>query len=249
MDQACLRSWRGRSVSRGARLEAWAWGDRSGNTGRSFLLPVAPIVPVVLLHTVQIKSKTPPQQRPPTQTRTVSKEVFLISDMHFGHSAMYERPFRLPDGSRLRPFSSAEEADEIMVERWNKTVRSQDKVYVLGDIAIPQSGLQTLSGLNGDKVLIAGNHDWPFERKLGTYFRSVRAYWKLDSYTLSHVPIHPSSLRGFDCNIHGHLHAGRVLTDDLSIDPRYFCVCVEHTDYAPMHWEQVKHKIKKQQNA
>ena len=179
----------------------------------------------------------------------MGKEVFLISDMHFGHSAMYERPFRRPDGTPVRPFSSAEEADEFMVDKWNATVKQHDKIYVLGDIAIPQSGLQTLSRLNGDKVLIAGNHDWPFEKKLGDYFRSVRAYWKLDNYVLSHVPVHPNSLRGFACNVHGHLHAGRVLKENGAIDERYFCVCVEHTSYAPISWEEVKRKIKEQQAA
>jgi calcineurin-like phosphoesterase family protein len=177
----------------------------------------------------------------------MSKEVFLISDMHFGHSKMYEMPFRRPDGTPLRPFSSAEEADEIMVERWNATVGRHDKIYVLGDIAIPMGGLQTLERLNGDKVLIAGNHDWPFEKKLGNYFRSIRAYWKLGNYALSHIPIHHDSLRNFDCNIHGHLHAGRVLLKDGEIDPRYFCVCVEHTNYAPINWQEVKDKIKEQQ--
>jgi calcineurin-like phosphoesterase family protein len=44
------------------------------------------------------------------------------------------------------PFASAEEADEEMISRWNATVRPHDKVYVLGDIAIPMSGLQALKG-------------------------------------------------------------------------------------------------------
>jgi calcineurin-like phosphoesterase family protein len=178
----------------------------------------------------------------------MSKEVFLISDLHFGHSAMYERPFLRPDGTPVRPFASAEEADEEMIFRWNSTVRPCDKVYVLGDIAIPMGGLKAFERLNGDKVLIAGNHDWPFEKKLGQYFRSVRAYWKLDNFALSHVPIHPDSLGRFDGNIHGHLHAGRVLLSDGSIDPRYFCVCVEHTEYRPLAWEEVKRRFYAQQN-
>lgn len=175
----------------------------------------------------------------------MSKNVFLISDTHFGHKAMYERPFLRPDGTPLRPWSSAEEADEAMIERWNAVVGPSDKIYVLGDIAIPMSGLKALEYLNGDKVLIQGNHDWPFEKKLGLYFRSIRAYWKLDNYTLSHVPIHPDSLRNFDGNIHGHLHSGRVM-DCGKVDPRYFCVCVEHTNYAPIAWEEVKLRFQQQ---
>ena len=178
----------------------------------------------------------------------MAKEVFLISDMHFGHSVMYERPFVRPDGAPMRPFTSAEEADEEMICRWNFVVRPCDKVYVLGDIAIPMSGLKAFERLNGDKVLIAGNHDWPFEKKLGQYFRSVRAYWRLDNFALSHVPIHPDSLCRFTGNIHGHLHASRVLLPDGSIDPRYLCVCVEHTDYTPIAWSEVKRRFYAQQN-
>jgi calcineurin-like phosphoesterase family protein len=176
-----------------------------------------------------------------------SKQVFLIADMHFGHSKMYDLPFRDKHGHPVRPFQSATEADEAMIERWNAVVRPFDKVYTLGDIAIPMGGLDSVSRLNGDKVLVAGNHDWPFEKKLGLYFRSVRAYWKLDNFVLSHVPIHPSSLRNFDGNIHGHLHSGRVELDDGSIDPRYLCVCVEHINYQPIHWEEVKYRFRKQQ--
>jgi len=170
----------------------------------------------------------------------MGKEVFLIADTHFGHSKMYQLPFRDAQGNPVRPWSSAEEADEAMVERWNSTVKPTDKIYHLGDTAIPMKGIETMGRLNGDKVLIAGNHDWPFEKKLGLYFRSVRAYWKLDNFVLSHVPIHPGSLRGFDGNIHGHLHSGNVLREDGSIDPRYLCICVEHTDYTPITWEEVK---------
>lgn len=175
----------------------------------------------------------------------MGKNIFLVSDTHFGHSAMYERPFLRPDGTPLRPWSSTKEADEAMIERWNAIVKPTDKVYHLGDVAMPRIGLEVLDRLNGDKVLVAGNHDWPWEKKLGNYFRSVRAYWKLDNYTLSHVPIHPDSLRNFDGNIHGHLHWGRVM-DLGQIDPRYFCVCVEHTNYAPIAWEEVKLRLRQQ---
>jgi hypothetical protein len=175
----------------------------------------------------------------------MSKNVFLVSDTHFGHKAMYERPFLRADGTPLRPWRSADEADEEMIRRWNAVVKPTDKVYHLGDVAMPRVGLDVLYRLNGDKVLIAGNHDWPWEKHLGKHFRSVRAYWKLDNFTLSHVPIHPDSLRNFDGNIHGHLHWGRVM-DLGQIDPRYFCVCVEHTNYTPIAWEEIKQRFSAQ---
>ena len=177
----------------------------------------------------------------------MGKQVFLTSDLHFGHSKMYELPFRDLNGNPIRPWKSAKEADEALVERWNETVETHDKVYVLGDVAIPMKGLEAFARLNGDKVLIAGNHDWPFEKRLGQYFRSVRAYWKLDNFILSHVPIHPDSLRNFTGNWHGHLHSGRVLLPSGQVDPRYLCLCVEHTDFRPIAFEDALARFQSQQ--
>lgn len=198
----------------------------------------------VLAHVMQIAWYTGFDSQ---QRLSMAKLVFLVSDLHFGHAKMYSLPFRKEDGTPVRPFANAEEADEEMISRWNSIVRPSDKVYVLGDIAIPMSGIQAFERLNGDKVLIAGNHDWPFEKKLGQYFRSVRAYWKLDNFVLSHVPIHPDSIRSFDGNIHGHLHSGRVTLHNGAIDPRYLCVCVEHTDYQPIEWTEVVRRFRDQQ--
>jgi calcineurin-like phosphoesterase family protein len=147
---------------------------------------------------------------------------------------MYEMAFVRADGTPLRPWTSSERADEVMVERWNKVVRPCDKVYHLGDVAIPRSGLQVLDRLNGDKVLIGGNHDSKYDKDLPKYFRAVRAHWKLGDLALSHVPIHPDSLGKFRCNVHGHLHYQQVLLPDGRIDPRYFNVSVERIDYTPI---------------
>lgn len=147
---------------------------------------------------------------------------------------MYEEPFLRADGTPLRPWSSSEEADEAMVERWNSVVRPCDKVYHLGDIAIPRSGLRVLDRLNGDKVLIGGNHDAKYDKDLPKYFRAIRAHWKLDHLALSHVPIHPDSLGKFICNVHGHLHYQQVLLPDGGLDRRYFNVSVERIEYTPI---------------
>jgi len=66
---------------------------------------------------------------------------------------------------------------------------------------------------------------------------------------LSHIPVHPESLGRFGVNIHGHLHANRVMRDlavcgrDNVIDTRYHCVCVEQTDFAPILFEDVVKRI------
>lgn len=52
---------------------------------------------------------------------------FVISDTHFGHTNAWEK-FKREDGSPLRPFTSTEEMNETMVERWNAKVGPNDVV-------------------------------------------------------------------------------------------------------------------------
>lgn len=181
--------------------------------------------------------------------------TFLVSDTHFGHAGVCR--FTHPDDPevKLRPWSDPDEMDEEMVRRWNETVRPSDKVYHLGDVVINRKALRTLHRLNGDKVLIRGNHDIFRDEEYRTYFRELRAYHVLNGMILSHIPVHEASLGRFGVNIHGHLHASRVKrargvdartgsvlygTDN---DTRYHCVCVEQTDFRPILLEDVYKRI------
>jgi calcineurin-like phosphoesterase family protein len=171
--------------------------------------------------------------------------VFLCSDHHFGHEKTCT-VFKRADGSPLRPFTNAEEMDEEMVRRHNERVRPNDKCYFLGDVVISRKHLATLNRLNGDKVLIRGNHDIFKLEDYTKYFRDIRGYHVMDGMILSHIPVHSESLARFGTNIHGHLHANRVMTEvfgEYQIDTRYHCVCVEQTDFAPILFEDVKRKI------
>lgn len=169
--------------------------------------------------------------------------IFVIADTHFGHEKTCTE-FKRSDGSPLRPFSSVKEMDEYMIEQWNATVRAKDKVYHLGDVVINRKNLKTLALLNGDKVLIKGNHDIFKLQDYSAYFRDIRSYVLQAGHVLSHVPIHPASLERWKANIHGHLHANRVLDIRGKIDPRYYCVSVEHTNYTPVAIEDVFAAIK-----
>lgn len=185
---------------------------------------------------------TTPNQN--AQQRICMPTTFLISDTHFGHEKTCT-VFQREDGSPLRPFASAEEMDEAMVERWNARVRPSDKIYHLGDVVINRKFLKILSRLNGDKVLIRGNHDIFKLEDYTQYFRDVRGYDVKNGMILSHIPVHSDSIERFGCNIHGHLHANRVMRDG-EIDPRYHCVCVEQTDFAPISLEEVYDRIRKE---
>jgi len=174
---------------------------------------------------------------------------WLISDTHFGHEKTCT-VFKRIDGSPLRPFSCAEEMDEFMVKAWNERVRPNDKVYHLGDVVINRKFLHILGRLNGDKVLIRGNHDIFKLEDYRQHFRELRAYHVMNGMILSHIPIHTESLGRFGVNIHGHLHTRRVKISNgyggEVIDPRYHCVCVEQTDFRPILFEDVLKRIKEE---
>ena len=176
---------------------------------------------------------------------------FLVSDTHFGHAGVCR--FLREDGTKLRPWDNPEEMDEEMVKRWNETVRPNDKVYHLGDVVINRKALKTLGRLNGEKVLIKGNHDIFKLSDYIPYFKDIRGYHVMNGMILSHVPVHPESLARFGTNIHGHLHANRVKMkvryphkETEIIDPRYFNVSVEQIDFTPILFEQAMIKIKEQ---
>ena len=81
-------------------------------------------------------------------------KVFFISDLHFGHekAIFYDK----------RPFETVEEMDAELIKRWNAKVGKDDVVYVLGDMIWKKrkGGFDRLiQSLNGQIVLIRGNHD------------------------------------------------------------------------------------------
>jgi calcineurin-like phosphoesterase family protein len=176
--------------------------------------------------------------------------VFLVSDTHFGHAGVCRFTHPNDPTVKLRPWDNPEEMDEEMVRRWNDRVRPNDKVYHLGDVVINRKALPILDRLNGDKVLIRGNHDIFKDEDYNKYFRSLRGYHVMNGMILSHIPVHPESLGRFGVNIHGHLHATRVMRDLVHcgrtdvIDTRYHCVCVEQTDFAPILFEDVIARIR-----
>jgi calcineurin-like phosphoesterase family protein len=152
--------------------------------------------------------------------------------------------------------------DEAMVKAWNERVKPTDKVYHLGDVVINRKALGIMRRLNGDKVLIRGNHDIFRDDDYRQHFRELRAYHVMNGMILSHIPLHSDSLGRFGVNIHGHLHSNRVrkargvdaktgviLYGD-EIDPRYHCVCVEQTpNFAPILFEDVIARIEEEGGA
>jgi calcineurin-like phosphoesterase family protein len=173
--------------------------------------------------------------------------AFLIADPHFSHEGVCR--FLRDDGTKLRPFDTAIEMDEVMIENWNKVVRPVDKVYVCGDLVMKaKKQIHIMNRLNGKKVLIKGNHDIGELKVYLPYFYDIRAFHILDNFCITHIPIHPGCLGRFRGNIHGHIHQRKVMEvrpqgwDDV-VDPRYFCISAEQIDYTPIEWNDLRKKF------
>lgn len=78
--------------------------------------------------------------------------IYLSSDPHFGHVKDFLW--------RPRGFSSVEEMNEGIIERWNLIVEPDDDAYLLGDVIMGDiSNLNYVRRLNGNLHIIYGNHD------------------------------------------------------------------------------------------
>jgi calcineurin-like phosphoesterase family protein len=142
-----------------------------------------------------------------------------------------------------------------MIERHNAKVKEQDTVYFLGDVVINKKYLELVKRMNGRKILIRGNHDIFKDeeyREVGfEQIHGVRVF--VDKFILSHIPLHPDCVsERFRVNVHGHLHANEVMSwqvidEDIVYkpDPRYLCVCVEQTDFTPLHFDEVEERIQR----
>ena len=167
--------------------------------------------------------------------------IFFASDHHFHHQNILT--FKNQDGTRLREFESAEHMNEHMVTSHNNVVKPQDKVYFLGDVTMTRNatGLEILGRLNGEKVLVKGNHDLCTAQQYLKYFKDIRGSHQFDGIILTHIPIHPESLARWGLNVHGHLHSNVVRMQLAQIpDRRYFNVSVERINYTPISLEQIK---------
>lgn len=162
--------------------------------------------------------------------------IFFASDHHLGHSNILN--FKRNDGSPLRDFPSIDAHDDYIISQHNRRVRPNDKVYFLGDVAMSHKFLPLLARMNGDKVLIKGNHDTAKLSQYLPYFRDIRGSHQFSGILMTHIPVHVDSLARWGVNIHGHLHYNQVG------DPRYFNVSMECLDdYTPISLEEIKSRL------
>ena len=171
--------------------------------------------------------------------------IFFASDHHFHHANILT--FKTSEGTALRVFADVDHMNEHMVNCHNSVVKPSDKVYFLGDVSMSRNakGLEILGRMNGEKILVKGNHDLCTAAQYLQYFKDIRGSHQFDGMILTHIPIHPESLARWGLNVHGHLHSNIVRMQLSQIpDPRYFNVSMEQINYTPISLEEVKKHVR-----
>lgn len=131
---------------------------------------------------------------------------FYISDLHFGHANCLNFD--------NRPFRDVDEMNNELIRRWNSVVTNGDLVYILGDMfwMAPSKATAILDQLNGQKILVKGNHDRWHDSKFDKKFVKIDEYIEVDDEgrkaVLCHYPI-PCFKNHFYGWIHlyGHVHS------------------------------------------
>lgn len=180
----------------------------------------------------------------------MSGRTWVYSDPHFYHKNIVK--FTNYDGTKVRPWDCAIQMTEDMIEMYNELVADSDRVYILGDVAFKNSDMHKSVGrLKGRKVLVPGNHEPTKMRQYFDLFDDVRGYVVKKGFIMSHIPIHEQSLSRWQLNIHGHLHNNQVMTETCGYqtllpktvpDDRYYCACVERTNFRPKLLDEILHE-------
>lgn len=163
------------------------------------------------------------------------KNIYLISDTHFGQK------FAVKFSNR--PFKNIIEMHKALINNWNKNVGKDDIIIILGDFFAGSKIFSNflLRKLNGEKILIKGNHDFRFRYKKLLETRRIKIYQKMEfsllnhNFILTHKPM--KNIPNETFNIHGHHH--RKLLPSKLEQNKYFNVAVDHIDYKPISIKEI----------
>ncbi len=119
--------------------------------------------------------------------------IWFTADTHFWHSNVIKYT--------KRPFKNVYDMNQTLINNWNKVVKSNDIIYILGDLCLSGSkkAKEIISQLNGYKILIQGNHDKSKTRILKWGINEIHPELiiKINNtpVRLSHYPYRPSKWR------------------------------------------------------
>jgi len=185
--------------------------------------------------------------------------IYFTSDTHFCHN----KPFLYEP----RGFKSIEEHDKTIVANWNSIVKSEDEVYLLGDVMLidNEKGIKYLKSLNGKIHLILGNHctdtrvelyktcpnivsiDYAKEIKIGKnyfwlcHYPTITANYDDDKPWAKHL-----------INLHGHTHSKEKFyhypSEYGEMNIYMYNVCLDAHNNKPVELKEIIEDIKEMKN-
>lgn len=162
--------------------------------------------------------------------------IYVVSDLHFGHGKIIVHA--------NRPFSNQDEMDTKLIANWNRTVRPQDMVIVVGDfIWTGGSSIKIkdyLKQLNGRIILVLGNHDkksYNFYMNAGIQFVCDRFVWEFNGKRILFIHdtghVSDEERMKYPYVIHGHNHQNKPLVRKEG-NTYFINVSVENIKYTPL---------------
>lgn len=140
----------------------------------------------------------------------------FYSDPHFGHANVIKYS--------ERPFGTAAEMNDALIENYNSVVPKNGVVLWLGDCFFLPAGLaaSVMAQLNGTKLLVRGNHDRSAVAMSRLGFAVVAEETILciagKRVRATHKPYPregaPSPVKG-EVIIHGHTHSKKILNGNM----------------------------------
>lgn len=169
--------------------------------------------------------------------------IYFTADNHFYHKNIIKYC--------NRPFQSVEEMNHSMIQSWNNMITNNDIVYILGDLSLGNldSQKRITQQLNGQKILILGNHDCEDSYK-NSDFIEVIDYKEVchnnRRFVLFHYPLmswHKSNKGSI--MIHGHCHGNNVIHPNSILNKNIIDVGVDCNHYMPFSINDILQRIKK----
>jgi len=175
------------------------------------------------------------------------KHIYFTADTHFGHTNIMKYCNREANMNVL----DINEHDNKLIQMWNDIVGDNDLVFILGDLCLygPKKAETLLKQLNGNKILIKGNHDTfienkKFDKSLFIYIDDyMEINYKGQKIMLMHYPL--QSFKHMCKEDHSYLHFfGHIHNSKVRIPEKSYNVGVDVNNYKPVSIEDAIEKAK-----
>jgi len=161
--------------------------------------------------------------------------IYITSDTHYNHTNILTYC--------NRPFSSVEEMNQVLIDNINNTVKPEDTLYHLGDVAFgADKWAEFINRFNCKNIhLILGNHDYRFKSRMkqSGLFRSVDKQvlfiYKNKDFIFTHYP--PNEKVDNVWNLFGHIHSNGNINRKYHVD-----VGVDANNFTPISIDQIIEK-------